>query len=361
MVVRLSRHHLLALFCGVFSAVTLAAPAVAVPAVAGSVATTPVATVERTGVTRPDAAAGWLARQLVDGERFETVFDGVAYPDQGLTLDAVFAFAAAGVADDHGARALAWVTRPDVRDGYLGDGDAEAYAGATAKLALAVAARGGDPTDVGGVDLVDRLRSLQQPGGRFADRSAYGDYSNAFSQSFAILALRRTGPGVPPEAATWLAGTRCADGGYPLLPAQPTCVSDVDATALATQALRAAGRSADADAGLAWLLSVQRPDGGFANGAGTANANSTGLAAQALRAGHRPLAWARARGFLARLQVGCAGAPADRGAVDFDGGAFDRDTATRATAQAVLGLTGVGYDHVSSADATVGAPLPTCP
>ncbi|WP_433687930.1 peptidase [Micromonospora carbonacea] len=347
MVVRLSRHRLLALFCGVLAALTLTTPALAVPAPAGT--------------TRAEAAAGWLARQLVDGERFEVVYDGVAYPDQGLTLDAVFAFAAAGVADDSGTRALAWVTRPDVRDAYVGDGATEAYVGATAKLALAVAVRGGDPTDVGGVDLVARLNSLQSPTGRFTDRSAFGDYSNAFSQSFAILALDRTAQGVPAVAASWLAATRCADGGYPLLPAQPVCTSDVDATALAVQALRAAGRGADAAPGLRWLLSAQGTNGGFANAAGTPNANSTGLAAQALRDGHRPLAWARARTFLAGLQVGCAGPPADRGAVDFDGGAFDPDTAARATAQAVLGLTGAGYAHLSAAGATTGAPTPDCP
>ncbi|MFI2710835.1 prenyltransferase/squalene oxidase repeat-containing protein [Micromonospora sp. NPDC018662] len=351
MVVRLSRHRLLALCCGVLAALTLTAPTLTAPATAATAGT----------VTRPEAAAGWLARQLVDGERFETVFDGVAYPDQGLTLDAVFAFAAAGIADDSGARALAWVTRPDIRDGYLGDGTTEAYAGATAKLALAVRVRGGDPTDVGGVDLIARLRALQSPDGRFRDRSAYGDYSNAFSQSFALLALARTPAGAPPVAAAWLAATRCPDGGYPLLPAQPVCTSDVDATALATQALRAAGRPADAATGLRWLVSVQRADGGFANVAGIPNANSTGLAAQALRVGGTPRAWVHARAFLAGLQIGCAGAPELRGAVDFDGGPVDPDTAARATGQAVLGLTGTGYAALSATGAVPGAPAPACP
>ncbi|MTK04440.1 peptidase [Micromonospora sp. CP22] len=346
MVVRLGRHRLLALLCGILAALTLSTSTNAAPAQAGAV--------------RTDAAAGWLARQLVDGERFEAVFDGVTYPDQGLTLDAVFAFAAAGVADDFGAQALAWATRPDVRDGYIGDGTTEAYAGATAKLALAVAVRGGDPTDVGGVDLIARLDSLQTPGGRFTDRSAWGDFSNAFSQSFAILALDRTAQGVPATAAGWLAGTRCPDGGYPLLPAQPVCVSDVDVTAVAVQALRAAGRKADAAAGLHWLLSVQRADGGFTNAGGVANANSTGLAAQALRDGGRPLAWLRARVFLADLQVGCAAPVADRGAVDFDGGVFDPGTAPRATAQAVLGLAGTGYARLSTVTATAGAPTLPC-
>ena len=107
-------------------------------------------------------------------------------------------------------------------------------------------------------------------------------------------------------------------------------------------------------------MSVQGADGGFANAAGTPNANSTGLAAQALRDGLRPVAWARSRAFLAGLQVGC-GAPADRGAVDFDGGGFDPATAPRATAQAVLGLTGTGYARLSAAGADLGAPALACP
>ncbi|MFC9258200.1 peptidase, partial [Amycolatopsis thailandensis] len=45
---------------------------------------------------KADAAAGWLARQMTDGERFEADFGGQKFPDQGLTIDAIFAFAAAG-------------------------------------------------------------------------------------------------------------------------------------------------------------------------------------------------------------------------------------------------------------------------
>ena len=69
MVVRRSRHRLLALLCGVLAALTLTTPAVAAP--------------DRAALTRPEAAAGWLARQLVDGERFEAVFDGSPTPTRG--------------------------------------------------------------------------------------------------------------------------------------------------------------------------------------------------------------------------------------------------------------------------------------
>src|SRR6185436_20475499 len=43
---------------------------------------------------RAAAAAGWLARQMAGGERFESTSGGFVLPDQNLTVDAVFAFAA---------------------------------------------------------------------------------------------------------------------------------------------------------------------------------------------------------------------------------------------------------------------------
>jgi hypothetical protein len=350
MVVRLRRHRLLAMLCGLVAAIATAAPAAA----ALSDPTAPATT------NRAEAAAGWLARQMVDGERFEAVFGDVTYPDQGLTIDAVFAFAAAHVADDHATRATAWLATPDILTGYVGDGTTEAYAGATAKLALAVEVRGGDPASFGGIDLVARLRSLQQPSGRFTDRSAWGDYSNAFSQSLAILELDRTAAGAPSTAVDFLAHSRCADGGYPLRFAQSTCTSDVDATAMAVQALLATDRAADAAAGLNWLVSKQGTDGGFVDGAGVTNANSTGLAAQALRVGGHWQPAVLARAYLIDLQVGCDGAPADRGAIDYDGGTFDAARAPRATAQALLGLTGVGYAQLSAVDAARTVPVLAC-
>ena len=44
------------------------------------------------------AASGWLARQMVDRSHFTVTFSGVTYPDQGLTIDAIYAFAATSLA-----------------------------------------------------------------------------------------------------------------------------------------------------------------------------------------------------------------------------------------------------------------------
>ncbi|MFD9738351.1 prenyltransferase/squalene oxidase repeat-containing protein [Umezawaea sp. NPDC059074] len=308
--------------------------------------------------TKADAASGWLARQLVDGERFEVEFGGVKYPDQGLTIDAIFAFAASRTSNTNAGKAITWLARPEVTAGYVGGGT-EAYAGAHAKLMLAAQVRGKDPASFGGVDLKAGLLSLLTPSGRFSDRSDFGDYSNAFTQSLALLALDRTPSGAPATAVAFLAGTQCPDGGFPLTFGATPCASDVDSTAMVVQALRATGDTVNAAEGTGWLVTQQHTDGGFGVGAGASNANSTGLAAEAL-AGHRPVAAVKARQFLRSLQVGCAGAVADRGAIAYDATGFDQSTAPRATAQAVLGLTGVPLSSLNGGG-VAQAPVLTCP
>ncbi|WP_239084038.1 prenyltransferase/squalene oxidase repeat-containing protein [Asanoa ishikariensis] len=273
-----------------------------------------------------------------------------------LTLTTVAA-APASAAPPHNrvdaAAATTWLAQPAVLAGYIGDGT-EAYAGATAKAALAVQVRGQNPASFGGVDLLARLRGLLGADGRFTDRSAFGDFSNAFSQSFGILALEPSG-GAPNSAVAFLAASRCTDGGFPLQFAQPVCDSDVDSTAMAVQALIAAGRRSDAAPGIQWLVSNQAADGSFA-AFGTANTNSTGLAAQALAAAGRPVAWQKARQFILSLQVGCDGAAEDRGAIAYSPAGFDPSTAPRATAQAVPGAAGAPFADLSGTGAAPGAP-----
>lgn len=269
---------------------------------------------------RVEAAAGWLAGQLVDGERLETEFGGVKYPDQGLTIDAIFAFAAART--DHGDRAIAWLAKPEISSAYLGTGG-EAYAGAHAKLAVAARVQGKNPKSFAGVDLIAGLKALQAPSGRFADRSQFGDFSNAFTQSYALFALGKDARGT-----AYLAGSQCPDGGFPVTFETSPCVSDVDATAIVIQALRAQGKPVGN--AVTWLKSKQQPDGGFPSAQGGSNANSTGLAAQVLRD-------RAARDFLKSLQVRTG---PEAGAIAFDASGFNKANAPRATTQAVLGLTG---------------------
>ncbi len=150
------------------------------------------------------AAAGWLARQLVDGERFENVFGTDVFWDQGLTLDAILGFAAAGVSGANAQQAIAWLARPEVLANYDGDFDDDPTVGFTAgplaKVALAAEVTGKDPTDFGGVDLVALLLAMQGSNGRFTDSASFGDSVNAFGQALGVIAVHRTG--AHPAAAT---------------------------------------------------------------------------------------------------------------------------------------------------------------
>ncbi|MEA5363114.1 prenyltransferase/squalene oxidase repeat-containing protein [Amycolatopsis sp., V23-08] len=333
-------------------AVVLAAAAsLAVPATA-SAATPP-----------SQSAAGWLARQLVGGDHLETVFGGTSFPDTGLTIDGIFAFASAGVADTAAGRATTYVASNLA--GYIGDGVDESYAGATAKAALAAEVRGLDPAAFGGTDLPTRLRALLTPSGRFSDHSAFGDFSNAFSQSLALLALDRTPGGAPASAVTFLAGTQCADGGFPLDFGVTPCVSDTDSTAMAAQALQATGRRGKSQQGLTWLAGKQQAGGGISAGTGdpavAPNTNTTGLAGQAFRAGLRLAAAQKAKTFLTGLQLGCAGIVANRGAIAYDATGYNADTVVRATTQGILGLGGRGLAQLTSAGSSAVEPVLACP
>ncbi|MBM7775609.1 hypothetical protein JOD54_005813 [Actinokineospora baliensis] len=310
-------------------------------------------------VVPAQAAAGWLARQLVDGDHMVTEFDGVSYPDHGLTIDVVLALAASGTGNGHGAAALNWLARPENLGSYIGT-DGDAYAGATAKTALAVQVRGGNPAAFGGVDLIAQLRSLQAPSGRFSDVSAWGDYSNTITQSLAVVTLSRTAAGAPTQAVDYLVAAQCADGGYPVALGQPTCVSDTDATGFAVQALVAARRPVHT--AVNWLVGRQQPGGGVAAGPGTGtpNANSTALALQAFQVGGRPLPGLRARGFLLNLRVTCAGPVTDRGAIAYDASGFVTATAARATPEAVVALRGRPLATLSSAGSTSAVPTLAC-
>ncbi len=341
----------LAVVLSFFLTLAVACAGAAAPAMAAKSAAPP----------KGQAAAGWLARQMAGRSHFTEVFDGVTYPDQGLTIDAIFAFAATGTASDYAARAISWLEKPGVLSGYVGNGRSESYAGALAKTALAAEVFGVSPARFGGVDLLVRLAALLTRSGRYSDHSSYGDYSNAFSQSLAILAVSRTGKAAPVKAVNFLIGTQCGNGGFPLYFGQKTCVSDPDATSVAVQALLAAGRKLAAQRGLRWLARVQQADGGFAASASAApNANSTGLAGEALAAGKWLHRAKLARSFLLSLQVGCAGKASERGAIAYDKRGFSQSTAGSATAQGLLGVADAGLATLSSRGAHSGAPRLGC-
>ena len=319
--------------------------------------------------------AGFLERQLAaGGHHFFVTFDGIDYPDYGVTLDAVLALDAAGAGQTEAAAATEYVA-DNVMD-YISSTQFDPtglYAGATAKSLLVAVAQGVDPKAFGGVDLVSTLKGLEQPNGRFADKSDFGDNSNLIGQSFAVMALRRAGQTTSPASVEIIRDNQCSDGGFSLGFGAEPCVSDPDVTAFAVQALLAARGAGDADAGegLDYLAGIQGADGGVGGAGPTAahNANSTGLAGQAFLAGGRTAQARAAQGYLRALQYGCTYPAGFRGGIAYDRAAFTaaaapgavvQDQDRRATSQALLALAGTPLYAVSGTGADATAPDLTC-
>lgn len=166
-----------------------------------------------------ETAASWLAGQLVDGERIESTFGDDTFPDQGLTADVVFALAAAGVGADHITDAVDWLITQT--GAYTGAAFDSVFAGATAKLILALETDGRDPRTASDTDLVQQLLDREQDAdagrdqGRFTDDSDFGDFSSTLTQSLAVLGLHRADGVSPSEAAVgFLLAQQCDDGGF---------------------------------------------------------------------------------------------------------------------------------------------------
>lgn len=353
----------------------------------------PVAPATSPGLAAPAAAAlDWLEGELAnDGGYLTTSYEYggsvYSYDDWGLTIDAALALAAGG----RGAGASASTALGQVADNItdyvtgasFGAPD-DRYAAALGKATLAAAALGADPTAFGGRDLVAELRARMQTSGadagRFSDLSDYGDYSNGIGQALAIMGLARTAGGVPAPAVEFLVDQQCPGGGFRGdYAVRGGCTDDadatVDATGFAIQALTAVELTCavrdDIAKAAAWLVAGQGSDGGFGGGS-DANTNSSGLAAQALRAIGSTTSADAAAGFITALQLTTG---ADSGAIARNQAGFDdagdgvaileRDGFRRATGQAVLALdlpaySEIGADPVDPAAlAPCVAPVPT--
>ncbi len=143
-----------------------------------------------------------------------------------------------------------------------------------AKAALAAKALGLDPTAVGGTNLIANVTAgLDSQTGKYA--------TDDFSQSIAMLGLACTGNAVPASASTAIKSTQVNDGGWGF---QGT--SDPDTTAIAVQALLAAGvpnTDASVTKAITFLKTTQLADGGWGF-APDSNAASTAFVVQALLA-----------------------------------------------------------------------------
>ncbi|MBW3602331.1 MAG: cell wall-binding repeat-containing protein [Actinobacteria bacterium] len=239
-------------------------------------------------------AAAWLAAAHADRE----VVTG------GALADLIFALTGAVAELDTVPAALTDLEA--VAADYVRPADAFDE-GPLGKTLLAVLAAGGDGNAFAGLDLEAELRALVQEEG--GDAGRVGD-ADVFAQSLAVMALAATEDGAPAAGTAWLASRRCPDGGWPFAletagdgtsePCAQGGAGHLDTTALAIQALLADPAAAEEVTGATqWLLAQQGSAGDF-----DANANSSGLAAQALRAMGQTDAADAAAAFIATLQKG---------------------------------------------------------
>lgn len=312
----------------------------------------------------------FLADRLeADGDRIKVTSEGQTFDDIGLTIDTVVGMTAAGSGGDASSAATDYVV--EHADSYDGAGK-DVYAGATAKLLTLASARGLDPRDVGGTNLVAQQRSLEQPNGQFADSSEQGDYSNTIGQSLGIIGLERAGVDPSAESVDYLLAQQCDAGGFSLK-YESGCTANPDATSLAVQALSAVGGHEEARSEAAdYLVDEQAKNGGLGGGTSTegVNSNSTGQAAVAFGLTGRDQAREDALGYLESVTFGCD-TPKLAGAVAYDKKTYEATTAkgadaeptgqtTRATAPALLGLSGESWVSVSADGQQAEAPAVDC-
>jgi hypothetical protein len=238
---------------------------------------------------RVDRAVGFMASQQAPNGSFP------AFSSVGSTADAVLALVASGDGRKNLQKALRFLERRVSRGDVVG-------VGLQAKVVLAAVAAGEDPRDFGGRDLVTAIVSTELPDGRLGDGTAVFDQALGV---LAIVAARRT----PSDASlAWLAAAQCDDGGWQfdapagpnddehcldqVAPASDFFLSDTNTTALAVQALAAAGGSVDpASDPIAFFDDIrddERGGWGYSWGVETTDANSTALVIQAYAAANEP-------------------------------------------------------------------------
>jgi prenyltransferase beta subunit len=159
-----------------------------------------------------------------------------------------------------------------------------ATGGDLAKLIMAAIAAGQNPREFGGADSVAKLESMIA-----ADGKVGGDMDTFFSHCLGVLALASAQRAIPASSVEYIKSSQ-QDGGAWAWDGSAETAADTNTTALAVQALVAAGEAADGEAvskALDYYRGVHNQDGGWPyqnpSDFGTAtDANSTAVAIQAL-------------------------------------------------------------------------------
>ncbi|MGW5349808.1 prenyltransferase/squalene oxidase repeat-containing protein [Streptomyces sp. NPDC004031] len=307
------------------------------------------------------AAASWLVGRLTDGDH---VFDDWGTVDYAATAQTGLALAATGGQDDTLRAIDAYLAAH--ADAYLlpDAGDTMPRPTAVANLALLTEVLGGDPTHVGGRDLLADLTDhvCTAVAGSLGNCTAPGDFYGASSpdtQALALLALSRGGVTPPAAAVDRLTGMQCADGGFSgsMLAAGGRCDSNPATTAEAVLALKGLTGTADAVAAAsAYLVKAQSADGSYPayDGAPAGDTSTTAAAAQALGLLGRTDEAAAARGWLAARQTDAGGFTGDPSGTDPD---------LYPSTAAALAVTGSDLatltHHLTTATPTTTSPTPS--
>lgn len=157
------------------------------------------------------------------------------------------------------------------------------------RVIFAAVVTGEDPRAFAGHDLVAELLATQAETGQFGD--------SLYAHSYALLALHAAGQPLPQMALELLLTQQQPAGGWAMFGGNAPDSADTNTTALAIQALVAAGKTDAARKALDYLRQVQNEDGGFPwqkpSPWGTAtDANSTAVVIQALLTlGEDPAIW----------------------------------------------------------------------
>ena len=246
--------------------------------------------------------ATWLQGQLTNGVvHNEGEFD---FDDIGLTVDFALALDAIG-GRDAAVDDIVNTVEPRARGEWYTStfqGVTTTYVGSVAKALVLAQETGSDPTSFGGTNLVDLLAARTASAAVIAGRiqnenDNFGD-ANTIGQAYAAHGLKTANHAKATNATNFLLKQQCPNGGFRLVfnpsttAAAQSCTdntkAETDATAIAVLQLASqsgTGTVATVIANArAWLRTQQKADGSWGGGPTTqgSNANSTGLAAQAL-------------------------------------------------------------------------------
>jgi len=198
----------------------------------------------------PEAAAWLQGQQNADG--------GFGTPESamGATADVLLAAAATG------QNGLEWATDGVSALDYMQDNVGSlSKAGETAKVVLGLIASGKNPRDLGGVDLIAKLRGMESSDGKLGTET---DMLN--DHFYTMLALSSAQQTVPQSAIDYVLARQIEDGTWAWNGDTTAGGGDNNTAAMAVMALIAAGVPQDhpqIQKTLAHFAGQQNEDGGF--------------------------------------------------------------------------------------------------